>query len=149
MRTIAISSIRIKASIHDVFDFVVNMENYKQWFPGVIDIKSHNDLPHGAIGKTYNEMVKIPFIGKKETIIEVMKAEGNKQFITAANLPPLWPQMHISFSKNQNHTTRLTCTFNSRSKNRFFILLFLPFIKQDMQARANAGVLHLKKILEQ
>ena len=42
------NTIEINCSISDVYDFVINMENFGKWFPEVIEIKSQNNLEHGV-----------------------------------------------------------------------------------------------------
>ncbi|MFY0677548.1 MAG: DUF1322 family protein [Neptuniibacter sp.] len=42
----------INEQVGSIFNFVTNVENYKYWFPDIIDIKSANDLKHAAVGET-------------------------------------------------------------------------------------------------
>ena len=41
-----------------VYRYVTDMENYANWFPGVIDIRSVDELPVGAVGKRYLEKIE-------------------------------------------------------------------------------------------
>ncbi len=51
MIELANTAITIFTPADVVFKYVSNMENYKHWFPGVVDIRSANTLDHGVVGK--------------------------------------------------------------------------------------------------
>lgn len=148
MKMLTNYTVKINCPKNEVYNFVVNMENYKLWFPEVVDIKSNNSLEHGSVGKQYSEIVKVPFKGDARMCVEVVKADKDNVFITEANFSPLLPRMTVQFSELENQSTSLTWIMQSRSTNFVFNALFLPFIKKQLRKRAKIGLLTLKGILE-
>jgi carbon monoxide dehydrogenase subunit G len=142
------NKIDINRSISEVFKFVVNMENYGKWFPKVIEIKSENNLEHGVVGKKYIEIVKDPFKGNVQIIIEVKKIEKDTLFITEGDYAPLLPKMSVHFTKTANGGTTLTWSMASRTENVFIRIFLIPIAKIVMRTRAKIGIINLKKILE-
>jgi len=148
MAVLAKNKIKINHPITQVYEFVVNMENFIKWFPGVFNIESHNDLRHGVVGKKYLETIKVPFKREQKIIIEVKKAETGTLFITESEYLPLLPKMVVVFSKNPDNSTNVSWAMESRNKKIIFNLLFSPLVKHILKKRAEIGVLQLKKILE-
>ncbi|MBA4368268.1 MAG: polyketide cyclase [Desulfobacterium sp.] len=142
------NKIEINRSINEVYDFVINMENFGKWFPEVIKIESQNNLEHGVVGKKYIETVKDPFKGEVQIVIEVKKAEQNTSFITEGEYAPLLPKMILHFSETVHGGTAFTWAMESRTKNTFVKILLIPVAKLVMKKRAKIGVMNLKKILE-
>jgi carbon monoxide dehydrogenase subunit G len=148
MKVLTINTVQINSPIAEVYKFVINMENFKHWFPGVIEIKSDNYLGHGIVGKTYSETVKIPFKGEKKITLKVVQSEENELFITEGTFFPLMPRMVVKFSEDNNKNTSLTWSMQSRNESFIFNTLFLPLLQNVIKKRARIGVQNLKKILE-
>lgn len=140
--------ININISIHKVFAFVSNMENFKLWFPEVLDIVSENNLEHATIGKTYLEIVNLPPHGEQKLKIEVKKVENPVLYVTESEYEPLLPRMTIKLKKeNENHTT-INWRMESRNIDEDFKINMLPNFKTVLNDRAKHGLRKLKEILE-
>lgn len=148
MIELATASVTIAAPINIVFKYLSNMENYGQWFPGVISMNSGNNLAHGVVGKTYLETISMPN-GNSELEIIVDKCEANQLFQTKGNLPEVLPQMTLKFSATEEENCHVELHYHSRnfeltSKSQLIIAL-----RNNLSTRASKGVVTLKNILEQ
>lgn len=148
MTLITMHTVAIDCPIAEVYKFVVNMENFKQWFPGVIDIKADNALRHGTVGKKYLETVKTLFKAERQIPLEVIRSEADKLFVTEGTFLPLLPRMVVEFTEGPHKTTSLTWSMHSRNENFIFKNVLLPLLRHIIKKRARTGVLNLKKILE-
>ncbi len=148
MIELAQTSITITAAIDRVFNYVANMENYKSWFPGVVDIRSANDLAHGAIGKKYVEVLSLPS-GAAELEIEVDQCQLNKLFLTKGNLAGILPQMTVAFSVNEDSGCEVKLQYHSRSPDLTPTSDIVLALREDLNIRANDAVARLKAIMEQ
>lgn len=140
--------VTINSPCNHVYNYIINMENYINWFPGVKAIQSKNQLAHGEIGKQYSETIVEPINKEKSITVEVKKAVEDTLFVTEADYNPLFPRMTVTFKANSNNKTLLIWSMESRSTNKFFNLLFLPVVKAIIKKRAKIGVQQLKAILE-
>jgi len=147
MILLAQNDVFLSVNVTTAFKFVTNMENYKQWFPGVVDIRSANKLAHGIVGKQYIEVLQLPQ-GIQELTIEVKESVENKHFTTEGDLEPLLPKMTMSFSKNNNNG----CHFNLRYFSRNSALTendeLIVAIKNDLSKRIQSATIKLKSIIE-
>ena len=141
------ASIAISAPIEIVFTYVSNMENYKDWFPGVINIDSYNNLAHGTVGKKYKETLLLPD-GESELIIQVDQCEVNRLFITKGNLVGVLPQMSIRFSANNEKSCRVNLKFHSRNTDLTETSEIIIALRQDLTARTKIGLEKLKVNLQ-
>tara|TARA_R110002096_G_scaffold209585_1_gene396756 strand:- start:515 stop:985 length:471 start_codon:yes stop_codon:yes gene_type:complete len=145
---LTINTIIINRPGNEVYKFATNLENFKLWFPQAVKIESDNSLEHATNGKKYIETVKIPFRGKSNISLNVVKAEENKIFITEGDFSPLLPRMILKFSEDSSNTTTLTWSMQSRNTNLIFKTLLLPIFKKIISKRAELGIQNLKTILE-
>ena len=148
MIELAKTSINIAAPIDSVFKYVTNMENYKQWFPGVIAIKSENTLSHGVVGKKYLEILSLPE-GDAELKITVAQSEANKLFLTKGDLPGILPQMKVTFCVNEDKTCQVNLQYHSRNPDLTPASSIVIALREDLSIRANKGVAKLKVLMEQ
>lgn len=148
MNILTENTVIINREIQVVFQFVINMKNFRLWFPEVVNIVSGNSLEHGVVGKVYLETVKVPFRGEKQISLNVVGAEKNKIFITEGNFYPLLPKMIVKFSEISPQGTSLTWSMQSRNNNLAFKFLLLPLFRRIMIKRAAIGVQNLKVMLE-
>jgi hypothetical protein len=51
MRLLASSSVTIRCSSTKAFDYAADLENFIDWFPGVIALVADNELPFASPGK--------------------------------------------------------------------------------------------------
>lgn len=127
--------IELSGNAMEVFDFVTNMENYAQWFPGVVAIRSANALAHAQVGKQYVETLAFPD-GVKELVVEVKKSVKYQVFETEGDLAPLLPCMTMLFSTlDQPDTCELNLSYRSRNSTLSANDDFIVRIKEDLNSR--------------
>ena len=148
MIELAKTSINIAAPIDSIFKYVTNMENYKHWFPGVIDIRSENNLSHGVVGKKYVEILSLPE-GDAELKITVSLSEANKLFLTKGDLAGILPQMKVTFSVNEDRSCQVNLQYHSRNPDLTPVSDIVIALREDLSIRADKGVSKLKAIMEQ
>ena len=147
MISLALQSTVIQAPSHQVFDFVSNMENYKDWFPGIIEICSDNDLNHGEVGKKYRERLLMPS-GESELLITVVESIKNKKFLTQGNLDVVLPQMTIVFSELTSQVCEVNLQYHSRSQKLDESDDLIASLQSDLDARSHTALETLKSIME-
>ncbi len=147
MIELAKTSITIASPINVVFKYVSNMENYKHWFPGVVEIKSENNLPHGVVGKKYVETLSLPS-GDTELVIEVDQCDINHLFLTKGDLIGVLPQMTVMFSVNNTKSCHMSLQYYSRCPELTETSDIIIALREDLIVRAKNGVAKLKVILE-
>ena len=144
MILLAQTRIDISKSAEVLFAYATNMENYGKWFPGVVSISSHNDLPHGQLGKTYQELINMPE-GEVSLIIEVKQSELNKTFYTEGNLEPLRPAMLMEFEPTGQNTTLFNLQYFSRNEQLAGRSELLNSIKTNLAERIIIAANNLQK----
>lgn len=148
MHLLTQKTIQIQRPVAAVFNYVVNMERFGEWFPGVLSIESANDLPHGQQGKKYLETASVPLRGARKIQLEVHEVRGNHFFATQGRFLPLLPRMEISLDETGTNSCQLTWRMFSRSNSLIVRYLLLPLASRVMDQRAALGVAALKKRLE-
>jgi hypothetical protein len=147
MISLALQSSVIQAPSHQVFGFVTNMENYKDWFPGIIDICSDNDLDHGTVGKKYRERLLMPN-GESELLITVEESIKNKKFLTQGDLEAVLPQMTIVFTELTPQDCKIDLQFHSRNQNLNESDELTLALQSDLKTRSHTALATLKRIME-
>lgn len=147
MIELAKAQVRISTSPEDVFHYVSNMENYGQWFPGVVAIRAKNKLPHATVGKTYVETLNLPD-GEHALTIEVVQCRSDRLFLTQGDLPGVLPQMTVTLSPQEANTCLLTVEYHSRNTDLTDTSDLVVALRRDLADRAQTGVIRLKEILE-
>lgn len=145
MIELAKASTLVPASIDTVFQYVTNMENYGEWFPGVRAITSENSLPHATIGKTYVETLLLPE-GEFELIIEVSQCEPNRLFLTKGSLEAVLPQMTINFSHERENQCWVNVQYHSRNSDLDASSAMIIALREDLGQRLVIGLANLNKI---
>ncbi len=148
MHLLTEKTIQIQRPVAAVFNYVVNMERFGEWFPGVLSIESANDLPHGQQGKKYLETASVPLRGTRKIQLEVLEVRGHHFFATQGRFLPLLPRMEISLSETGTDSCQLTWRMFSRSDSRIVRYLVLPLASRVMGQRAALGLAALKRRLE-
>lgn len=148
MIELARASVSISSPIETVFKYVSNMENYKEWFPGVACIKSANDLDHGVVGKKYRETLSLPS-GEAELLIEVSQCDVNRLFLTKGNLTGVLPQMTVEFIAQKEGCCEVKLQYHSRSPELTATSDITIELMNDISVRANKGMTNLRSIMEQ
>ena len=123
------------------------MENYQEWFPGVINIQSANDLNHGVIGKKYIEILEFPQ-GTQELLIEVKDLINNSTFVTEGDLEPIQPRMEMGFLKLNKTNCEFSLTYFCRNQSLNDGDEIITSITKDLSERIITACNNLKLILE-
>jgi len=147
MIELAKTSTAIATPINDVFSYVSNMENYVRWFPGVVAIRSKNNLMHAVVGKTYVETLNLPD-GESELTIEVDQCDTDRLFITKGDLAGVLPQMTVMFSSDEENNCLIILQYHSRNTSLTEKSDIVIALKEDLTVRAEKGIARLKEILE-
>jgi NADPH:quinone reductase-like Zn-dependent oxidoreductase/carbon monoxide dehydrogenase subunit G len=86
------STVEVERPIADVWAYLRNMENYVEWFPGIVQMKAV-DAPPGVRGARYAEIGLGPD-GKEHLIdVEVVVADDrNRHLAIEASLKPVLPR---------------------------------------------------------
>ncbi len=142
-------TLSINSPIATVFEFLSNHENYIRWFPGVVEIESPDKLQHGTVGKIYNETLKLP-TGRNRTIsIEVIESQSPALFAMEADFAPLHPRTEIRLIARSADETTLNWRFLCRSQSLIARFLIRTLVKKTILRQSEAGLLKLKKILDE
>lgn len=139
----------IKRPIANVFEFLANHENYIKWFPGVVAIAAADELPHGTVGKIYNETLRLPTGRNRRMTIKVVESHFPALFMTEGTFAPVYPRMEVRLSEQSAQETRLNLRFLSRSQSVVARLLIRTLVKKAFARQSEVGLLRLKKILEE
>lgn len=148
MHLLAEKSVHILRNKLDVFAYLSNLENFGQWFPGVISIKSANALEHGHIGKQYRETVLIPLRGARQITLEVREVREGLFLATESRFPPLMPRMEMELRETGEGSCELTWRMFSRTNSAILKYTLIPLARQIMGRRAVLGVAALKARME-
>jgi len=137
----------INTQVGTVFKYVSNMENYKIWFPGVVEVCSFNDLAHGTQGKQYQESLNLN--GEQgQLIIEVKQCKPNELFLTQGNLPGILPQMTIRFLTMQENACEINLQYHGRASELAQNKNLQAMLQQDLHSRTQQGLAQLKQLME-
>lgn len=130
------------------FDYAADLENFVDWFPGVLGIASADQQPFGTVGKLYLETVAVPLLGRRTVPIRVVAVDAPARLITQGELPLLLPRMEIEFRAAGAEACEITWRMVSRNDRRFARYTVLPLAARLMQRRARAGLRALTRNLE-
>ncbi len=137
----------INAKVNTVFKYVSNMENYKTWFPGVVEVRSFNELAHGTQGKQYRETLNLNG-GQGQLIIEVKQCKLNELFLTQGDLPGILPQMTIRFLATQDNACEMNLQYHGRAIELAHNKNLQEMLQQDLHIRTQKGLAQLKQLME-
>lgn len=149
MHLLTEKTVHIQRPARAVFDYVSNMENFGDWFPGVISIESANAFHHGQPGKQYRETVSVPLRGTRKITVEVREVRGHQFFATEGRFPPLMPCMELTVDETAMSACKFTYRVFSRSDSLIAKYTLIPLARRVMGQRAAVGVAALKQRLEQ
>lgn len=148
MHLLTEKTVHIHQNTLDVFAYVSNLENFEEWFPGVISIESSNALEHGHIGKQYRETVLIPLRGTRQITLEVREVREGHFLATESRFPPLMPRMEMELRETGEGSCELTWRMFSRTNNGILKYTLIPLAKRIIRRRAVLGVAALKVRME-
>lgn len=133
----------IPTHVSELYTFVVNMENYSEWFPGVVEVVSGNRLAHGSPGKRYVETLELPTVTTMLTI-EVEAAVPNQLFITNGDLEPVLPRMEICFEGISPSASEFDLSYYSRNPERSEDDDIITCLRDDLGKRVNVAMQNLQ-----
>ena len=148
MHLLVEKTVSIHRPVQAVFGYISNMEQFGEWFPGVISIESIGALAHGQPGKEYLETVAVPLRGRRQVTLQVREARAPGFFATEGRFLPLLPRMEISLLATAPHSCELTWRMFSRSQSLAVRCLLLPLARRVMRQRADQGLAALKARME-
>jgi hypothetical protein len=148
MYQLAHATTRIDCPRSVAFAYAANLENFAEWFPGVIAMTVANDLPFDAVGKQYRETVAVPLRGQRRVLLRVVDAAMPSKLVTEGELPTLLPRMEIEFRDAGPTSCEVDWRMFSRASSGFARWTLLPLARRLMTRRARAGVQRLKAHLE-
>jgi len=148
MYLLADTTVDIACPSADAFDYACDLENFAEWFPGVIEVVAHNNVAFCERGREYRETVDVPVRGRRSVGIRVVDAEAPHRLITEGDLAIVMPRMEIHIAQ----TSPLACTVQwrmfSRNSHALARLVVLPVARAVMTKRAATGLNRLKEHLE-
>jgi hypothetical protein len=130
------------------FRYAANLENFAEWFPGVIRVAAANDLPFDARGKQYRETVAVPLRGQRPVSLQVVDVAAPARIVTEGSLPTLLPRMEIVFREAGPGRCEVDWQMHSRSTSGLARWTLLPLARHLMTQRARAAMQRLKTRLE-
>lgn len=146
--SLADETLSIASPISNVFAFLSNHQNYVRWYPGVIAVTSGDGLPQGAIGKVYNETLRLPSGRHQAFEIKVVESRAPDLFMTEGALAPIHPRMEIRLTAKTAQETLLSLKFFSRSQSVLGRLLIRALVRRAVRRQSQVGLRKLKTLLE-
>ncbi|OBB32650.1 SRPBCC family protein [Mycolicibacterium fortuitum] len=140
--------VTVACSQAKAFDYAANLENFVQWFPGVVSITANDALPTATTGKKYTEAVSVPLRGMRRVTIQVTDAAPPNRVVTHGDMRPLLPRMEMDFVQTGRNVCEVHWRMMSRNENRFAACTVLPLAGWVMGRRAKIGLRNLKLQLE-
>lgn len=148
MYPLADVAIDIACPSSEAFDFACELENFAEWFPGVIDVVADNDVPFFEPGRRYRETVFVPVRGRRSVLIRVVDADAPRWLVTEGDLSIVMPRMEIRITESSPGRCTVSWRMFSRNTGTLARLLVLPLARTVMRKRASTGITRLKQRLE-
>lgn len=148
MYLLASSVVTVACSSARAFGYAADLENFGDWFPGVIAVVAHDELPVATPGKQYAETVAVPLRGRRAVGISVVEADSPRRLVTEGNLPLLLPRMEIEVLDIGESSCEVRWRMYSRNETAVPRLAVLPLARWLMGRRAIAGLRNLKQRVE-
>ena len=148
MYPLASSTVVVDCPRARAFDYAADLENFGEWFPGVIAIVAQDELSFTTVGKAYSETVAVPLRGTRQVLIQVVDVEASRRLVTEGDLPFLLPRMEIEFRAVGVGACEVRWGMFSRNDGALTRLFLLPVAGWLMRRRANRGLGNLKRRLE-
>lgn len=140
-------SIDIAAPAEAVFAYVANLENFPNWFPGALSIQAMDSVEVDEIGKTYSEIVALPFGRRAKVIIRVEESERPVHIVTEGNYRMLLPRMEMNLQNIGEGRSRIEWKMYSR-RTGIIVKLLLPIFRLVVRSRSRLSLVQLKAQLE-
>ncbi|MDM8009754.1 MAG: SRPBCC family protein [Parasphingorhabdus sp.] len=138
----------IDSPVERVFDFLANHENYARWYPNVLSVVSGNPLPHGQVGKFYEEAIRLPTRRVQKIRIAVVESRPPELFVTEGEFPPLHPRMEVRLSPQPSGATLLHWQFFSRSQSAIGRRMIPLLLGKNLLRDTRTGLARMKSMVE-
>lgn len=148
MYLLADAAVDIACSCAEAFDYACDLENFGEWFPGVINVVAHNDVPFSERGREYHETVVIPLRGRRSVTIRVVDAEAPRWLVTEGDLTIVMPRMEIRITPSSPKGCTVHWRMFSRNTDALALRSVLPLVRIVMARRATTGLNRLRERLE-
>ena len=146
-RLLASRSIEIAAPINAVYTYAANLENFPAWFPGVLSIRAIDSRSIYEVGKSYEEIVSVPFRRSAKVRIDVVEANQPEYLVTEGDYAPLLPRMEMHFQVVGENQTLMEWRMYSRRRGLLTGLL-LVVLSIVLKSRSRYALIELKNIVE-
>jgi reticulon-4-interacting protein 1, mitochondrial len=131
----------------EVFDYICDMENYVEWFPGIVQMRSADTLPPGTEGKIYDEIARLPD-GREEGItVKVVQVVKGSRLSIEASLEPALPKFDYVVESINAGSTSFYWRCSARNTS-FKSRAFLVMMRLVLRPRLKAALGNLKARLE-
>ncbi|WP_006245696.1 SRPBCC family protein [Mycolicibacterium tusciae] len=148
MYLLADAAVDIARSCAEAFDYACDLENFAAWFPGVVEVVVHNDVPFSQRGREYRETVDVPLRGRRSVGIRVVDAEAPHRLVTEGDLTVVMPRMEIHLTESSPQGCTVQWRMFSRNRNALARIAVLPIARVVMTKRAATGLHRLRERLE-
>lgn len=139
-------TVTINAPAEKAWAFVRDMENYPQWFVGIVKMDSADNLPPATVGKQYDEIGLAPG-GKEEGIqVKIIAAsEQDMHMAIRASLQPFVPR----FDYRIVPTNASQCVFHWRcaTVTSLKALALRPIFRLIIRKRLTKALGNIRRIL--
>ncbi len=141
-------SVLIERPPEEIWRFVADLESYPRYFPGVLEMRSDDDLPPATPGKRYAEVARVPLRGEERVSVELVEAVPGERLAFHADLAPLRPRFDLRLRDVGEGHTELLWSCRSRNEALWVRALVLPLVRRVLDGRAAMGLENLKRLLE-
>lgn len=148
MYTLAKAAVHIDCPAAIVFAYAADLENFGDWFPGVIGVAAQDELPIDVVGKSYAETVAVPLRGKRDILLRVVDVIPLRRLVTEGDLPMVLPRMEIDIEDDGMGSCDVRWRMASRNRSAIARHSLLPIAGWLMRRRATDGLRNLTRQLE-
>ena len=147
MILLASSSITINKPVDVVFNYLINMENYHEWYPGVIKVDSQDELNCETVGKIYKEHLSIAG-NDAAMFIEVAQCDKNRLFLMQGQLAEILTQMTVEFTEVAEAYCEVHLKYHCRNAELDSTSEIIISLRDELGVRTHDAAKNLKGCLE-
>ena len=148
MHLLAAATISVDCPRAKAFAYAADLENFGEWFPGVIAIVARDQLAFTTIDKQYSEQVTVPLRGTREVGLRVVDVDEPRRIVTEGDLALLLPRMEMEFCDAAAGSCVIHWRMFSRVQSAWLSRSAIPLAGLLMRRRARVGLRTLKPRLE-
>lgn len=146
--TILSDTIEISRTKDEVFSFVVHIENYQRWFPGVGGVHSEDALEDGTPGKYYDVQLVKPNGDPLESSLKVVECEPGAKLATEAEVMGNTLTTHYLIESVAEGVTRLSLSMTSDARG-FRAAIRQRLMRKVLRAKVHKSLENLRIMLEE